>query len=129
MTENHSLFCGSRHHKMERFMEVCLLLLLSEEKGHGYGLIEKLTYFGFTEEQLNVGTLYKTLRKMEKEGAVESAWEKGGQGPKKRVYNITDNGEKELGKMVQILKDRKARIEKLISRYELFKVKDANNMP
>jgi len=77
-------------------MEVCLLLLLFDKTGHGYGLIEQLTYFGFSEEQINVSTLYRTLRKMEKEGSVISDWEEGGQGPKKRVYNITDTGKKEL---------------------------------
>lgn len=118
MTEDHSLFCKGKHHKMERFMEVCLLLLLYEETGHGYGLIEKLPYFGFSEEQLNVSTLYRTLRKIEKEGLVISVWEEGGQGPKKRVYNITDNGKKELNNWIQVLKTRKARIEKLIYKYE-----------
>jgi PadR family transcriptional regulator PadR len=103
---------------MERFMEVCLLLLLYEEAGHGYGFIEQLSYFGFSEEQLNVGTLYRTLRKMEKEGSVISVWEEGGQGPKKRVYKITDNGKRELGNWIQFLKDRKARIDKLIKKYE-----------
>ncbi len=118
MTEEHSLFCNVKHHKMERFMEVCLLLLLFEETGHGYGLIEKLSYFGFSEGQLNVSTLYRTLRKLEREGFVVSVWEEGGQGPKRRVYNITDNGKKELENWVQVLKTRKARIEKLINKYE-----------
>jgi poly-beta-hydroxybutyrate-responsive repressor len=114
-------FCNGKHHKMERFMEVCLLLLLLEETGHGYGLIERLSYFGFSEEQVNVSTLYRTLRKMEKEGSVVSAWEEAGQGPKRRVYNITDSGQKELVNWVEALKDRKAHIEKLINRYESLK--------
>jgi PadR family transcriptional regulator PadR len=118
VAEERSLFCNRKPHRMERFMEVCLLLLLYEEAGHGYGFIEQLSYFGFSEEQLNVGTLYRTLRKMEKEGSVISVWEEGGQGPKKRVYKITDNGKRELGNWIQFLKDRKARIDKLIKRYE-----------
>lgn len=121
MTEEHSLFCNDKHHKMERFMEVCLLLLLYEETGHGYGLIEQLSCFGFSEEQLNVSTLYRTLRRMEKEGSVVSTWEEGGKGPKRRVYNITDSGKKELENWIQVLKGRKARIEKLINRYESLK--------
>lgn len=99
-------------------MEVCLLLLLYEETRHGYGLIEQLSYFGFSEEKLNVSTLYRTLRKMEKEGSVVSVWEESGQGPERRVYNITDSGKKELENWIQVLRGRKARIEKLINKYE-----------
>lgn len=118
MASNDSLFCYSKTHRMERFMEVCLLLLLHQETAHGYKLIEQLSYFGFSEDQLNVGTLYKTLRKMEKEALVLSVWEEGGLGPKRRVYNITDSGKKELDSWIQILKARKARIERLIRKYE-----------
>jgi len=118
MVEEKNLFCNKKHYKMERFMEICLLLLLYEETGHGYRLMEQLSYFGFSEEQINVSTLYRTLRKMEKEGLVISIWEEGGQGPQKRTYSITDSGEKALENWIQVLKGRKARIEKLIEKYE-----------
>lgn len=121
MRDEMNPFCNGKHHKMERFMEVCLLLLLHEETGHGYGLIERLSYFGFSEEQVNVSTLYRTLRKMEREGSVVSVWEEAGQGPRRRVYNITESGQKELVNWVEALRGRKAHIEKLIDRYESLK--------
>lgn len=95
-----------------------MLLLLYDEIGYGYGLIEQLTSFGFSEDDLNVSTLYRTLRKMEKEGLVTSLWEGGGQGPKRRVYEITENGKRNLEQWIKILEIRKARIEKLILKYE-----------
>ena len=103
---------------MERFLEVCLLLLLYDEIGYGYGLAERLSSFGFSEDNLNVSTLYRALRKMEKEGFVTSLWEKGGQGPKRRVYEITENGRNELDQWIKILKVRKTRIESLIIKYD-----------
>lgn len=118
MEKNHDLFCSSKSHKMERFLEVCLLLLLYDEVGYGYGLIEQLEYFGFSQDELNVSTLYRTLRKMEQEGLVSSLWEEGGQGPRRRVYEITESGKRNLGQWIKILEIRKARIEKLILKYE-----------
>lgn len=106
------------YQKMQGFMEACLLLLLYNEPGHGYGLIEGLQCFGFTEDNLNISTLYKTLRKMEEDELVVSSWEHGDQGPKKRVYNITDSGKRELEDRVEFLKQRKERIGMLIKRYE-----------
>lgn len=120
MLEEQGLFCNNKHHKMERFLEVCLLLLLYDDVGYGYGLIEQLVSYGFSEDELNVSTLYRTLRKMEKELLVVSFWEEGGLGPKRRVYEITVDGKKELDQWIKILKVRKARIEKLVGRYETF---------
>ena len=113
-----AIFCNCKPHHMERFLEVCLLLLLYDEIGYGYGLIEQLVSFGFSEGDLNVSTLYRTLRKMEKEGLVTSIWEDGGQGPMRRVYEITTIGKNELNQWIRILKVRKSRIESLINKYD-----------
>lgn len=118
MEKEGAIFCSGKPHHMERFLEVCLLLLLYDEIGYGYGLIEQLSFFGFSEKDLNVSTLYRTLRKMEKEGLVTSSWEEGVQGPKRRVYEITDDGRNELEQWIRILKMRKSRIETLVSRYD-----------
>ncbi len=107
-----------KKHKMERFLEVCLLVLLYDEAGYGYGLIEGLEGFGFSREELNVSTLYRTLRKMEKEHLVSSFWEEGGPGPRRRVYEITSEGKGNLDQWMNILEGRKKRIEKLINKYD-----------
>lgn len=118
MKGEQTVFCDGKPHHMERFLEVCLLLLLRDEIGYGYGLIEQLASFGFSEDDLNVSTLYRTLRKMESEGYVTSSWEEGSQGPKRRVYEITIDGRSELDQWIKILKVRKSRIESLISKYD-----------
>ena len=118
MKEKLTLFChGTRHH-MERFMEICLLLLLDQETSHGYTLAEQLNDFGFSKEDLNMGSLYRTLRKMEKDALVSSCWEEGKQGPKKRVYQITEAGKASLKNWIVLLKKRRKRISKLINYYE-----------
>ncbi|MEA3422323.1 MAG: PadR family transcriptional regulator [Bacillota bacterium] len=118
MGKNDDIFYSSKSHKMERFLEVCLLLLLYDEAGYGYGLIEQLVHFGFNEDELNVSTLYRTLRKMEKDAWVSSCWEDGGPGPKRRMYLITENGKRELDHWIMTLRARKERITKVIERYE-----------
>lgn len=67
------------------------LLILREQPSHGYELIERLDEFGF--EQINTGTLYTTLRKMEREGLCKSEWETSTSGPACRVYSVTNDGE------------------------------------
>lgn len=67
-----------------------ILLSLRDWNSYGYELMERATRFGF--EAMNPGTLYRTLRQMEKDGIVESSWETSRGGPARRMYSITDAG-------------------------------------
>ena len=51
-----------------------VLLVLREWNSYGYELMVRARMFGF--EAMNPGTLYRTLRRMEKDGVVESSWER-----------------------------------------------------
>ncbi|MGF1471798.1 MAG: poly-beta-hydroxybutyrate-responsive repressor [Rubrobacteraceae bacterium] len=67
-----------------------ILLSLRDWNSYGYELMERASAFGF--EAMNPGTLYRTLRQMEKDGVVESTWETSKGGPARRMYSITDSG-------------------------------------
>ena len=71
------------------------LVLLKEESSYGYELMERMEE-EFGVEQINPGSVYRTLRRMEKEGLCTSEWdardEEGGP-PPRRMYAITDAGE------------------------------------
>ncbi|MBA2443191.1 MAG: helix-turn-helix transcriptional regulator [Rubrobacter sp.] len=67
-----------------------ILLSLREWNSYGYELMERASAFGF--EAMNPGTLYRTLRQMEKDGIVESTWETSKGGPARRMYTITNSG-------------------------------------
>ncbi len=108
--------CCRKEHNMHRFIEVCVLVMLCSGEYHGYSLAEQLAEFGFEAEELNISTLYRTLRKMEEDGWVMSYWE-AGKGPKRRVYAITDIGKRELEDWIAIMELRRQRIEKLTERY------------
>ena len=48
-----------------------VLVVLQEESSYGYEIMERLAgEFGF--EQISPGTIYRTLRQMEKEGLCDS---------------------------------------------------------
>ena len=68
-----------------------ILLTLREWNSYGYELMERASAFGF--EAMNPGTLYRTLRQMEKDGIVKSTWETSKGGPARRMYSITEAGE------------------------------------
>jgi len=104
--------------QLERFMETCLLFLLFQSPGHGYSLMQRLCEFGFNEDTHNTGALYNSLRKMEKAGLIESRWEESEQGPRKRVYTISQEGITSLDQWMEILQLKMRDVQKLITRYE-----------
>ena len=75
----------------ERFMEPCLLLLLTENVTYGYDLISRLKEFGFGDNQ-DPGMVYRYLRRLEKRGMIESKWDTTGTGPARRMYKVTADG-------------------------------------
>ncbi|MBV9455156.1 MAG: helix-turn-helix transcriptional regulator, partial [Rubrobacter sp.] len=84
------------------WLEPVILVSLREWNSYGYELMERAASFGF--EAMNPGTMYRTLRHMEKNGIVKSKWETPKGGPARRVYYITDAGEAYLGFWVNSLK-------------------------
>jgi PadR family transcriptional regulator, regulatory protein PadR len=102
------------------FLRPCLLLLLREASAHGYDLLERLGPFGWTFSASDPGRLYRTLRRLEAEGLLDSYWEPSGCGPSRRVYDITTAGLEELQGSANALIETRRRIEVLLSRYQEF---------
>lgn len=118
MKEKNNLFCEGRHNSMGRFLEACLLCLLKDGEAHGYNLMEKLEGFGFIQGSINISVIYRNLRNMEARGLMESTWTESDQGPNKRIYSITNEGNKALDQWIILLKERQKRITMIIDKYE-----------
>ena len=75
-----------------KWMVPITLVLLEEESSHGYELMERMEEeFGF--EQINPGSVYRTLRQMENEELCSSEWDVSAQsGPPRRMYAVTEEG-------------------------------------
>jgi PadR family transcriptional regulator PadR len=60
---------------------------------YGYDIHKKLTSTGVN---IDVGRVYKVLNQMQKDGWLESRWEKSSFGPKKKLYKLGKKGKNEL---------------------------------
>lgn len=98
------------------FLRPCLLLLLREDgEAHGYELLESVCAFGF--DRSDPGALYRSLRRLEKDGLVQSGWRESPSGPRKRVYSLTQQGIDELDRRASDLADGERRIDAFLGRY------------
>lgn len=78
------------------------LALLRQSSSYGYELMERSVELGF--EAMNPGTMYRTLRNMEKDGLCASKWDTASNGPARRVYSVTPAGESYLDVWVRSLR-------------------------
>lgn len=67
-----------------------VLLVLDEVPTHGYDLPALLAPLGLGGTDR--GFVYRTLRAMEAEGLVASAWDPSPNGPARRTYTVTASG-------------------------------------
>ncbi|MBI2846124.1 MAG: helix-turn-helix transcriptional regulator [Chloroflexi bacterium] len=104
--------------RIERFVEPCILLLLSEEPRHGYSLREELAKREFTPGEPDFGYLYRTLRRMEAEGLVSSKWAEEGPGPLKRIYSLTPRGQEFLKVWAEGLLKTKEALQNFFTAYQ-----------
>ena len=88
------------------FLQPCILLLLYQNKSYGYELMENLKNKGFFDASPDPGTVYKVLRKFQKNGLVVSKWLESESGPAKRLYWLTNLGVENLMNWVDMIKKK-----------------------
>lgn len=90
-------------------VEPTLLVFLKEQPSHGYTLLSDLNAMGMTA--IHPSVVYRTLRDMEDLEWIRSDWDTDQtQGPPRRIYQLTEQGEEalqywrqELGKTNEII--------------------------
>jgi len=101
---------------MRGFVQPRLLLQLARKPAHGYELMEALA--AADDPVPDPGTLYRTLRGLEADGLVRSAWETGDSGPARRVYELTDQGVEFLHAWAASIRGTRAQLDRFLAEYE-----------
>ena len=77
-------------------LQPVLLRLIAEKPSHGYELVDGAQAYGLADGASDTATVYRYLRRLEQDGWVQSEWETGGNGPARRVYKLTSEGQELL---------------------------------
>ncbi|ADE36794.1 PadR family transcriptional regulator [Methanohalophilus mahii] len=101
-----------------RWIQFLILRVVCQEPLHGYGIVKAIEELSEGRHIIKSGTMYTTLRRMEKEGLLESFWERSDTGPDKRMYKVTRDGRKHLKEWLEMLMERKRMMEKILLFYE-----------
>ena len=87
MTYDHAQLEGHLR-ELRRGSVLLAVLLILNEPGYGYGLLERLSEFGV---DVDSNTLYPMLRRLEKQGVLNSEWDTEGTRPRK-YYTTSEEG-------------------------------------
>lgn len=77
-------------------LDMLLLQTLQWGPQHGYGIVQALRTHSSEVLQVETGSLYPALHRLERQGWVRSAWKQTESNQRARFYHITAAGKKQL---------------------------------
>jgi PadR family transcriptional regulator, regulatory protein PadR len=77
-------------------LDMLVLQILSLEPAHGYGIAQRLEQISQSVVQVNQGSLYPALHRLEQKGWLKSEWKQSETGREARFYSLTSSGRKQL---------------------------------
>ncbi len=110
--------CACKGFFLDRLIQPAVLLYLSREDLHGFSLLKKLAESDFMDrEGVDPTGLYRTLRKMEQDGLLNSRWDLA-EAPPRRVYSLTGEGRDCLANWQETLVRYRGRLDRLVRALE-----------
>lgn len=97
------------------FLLPAVLLLLAEEPGYGYHLAKGLNELRFG--RVDRPSVYRALGQLEKDGLVVSWSGAPRAGTERRVYGLTEAGERALREWMGVIKEERDGLDRVLRRY------------
>src|SRR5882672_4500878 len=101
MADKHDLFPGT--------LDLLVLRVLSRGELHGWGITNKLEQLSKSALQVDEGSLYPSLYRMEEKGWIEAEWRVTENNRRAKYYSLTRSGRKQL-ETEQVLWDKMSAI-------------------
>jgi len=77
-------------------LDLMILTILAREPMHGYGLSQKLTVLSRGNFQVNPGSLFPSLYRLEQDGKLKAEWRPSENNRNAKYYRLTPSGRKQL---------------------------------
>src|SRR5579872_2319531 len=87
-------------------LDMLILQILSLEAAHGYGVAQRLEQISRSVVQVNQGSLYPALHRLQQKGWLRAGWKQSATGREAKFYSLTPTGRRQLA----VEKDSRARL-------------------
>jgi len=78
-------------------LDLLILKTLALDEMHGWGIGQRIQQFSKGVLEVNQGSLYPALQRLEKDGLVTSDWDTTDNNRRARYYRLTTTGRRALG--------------------------------
>jgi len=93
-----------------------ILAVLGSGPRHGYAIAREVERLSDQALRMREGTLYPALRVLEQDGLIVGTWEPQEKGADRKVYALTEAGQKEMARRTQELRDYATLIHTMLGR-------------
>ena len=77
-------------------LDMLILQILFLEPAHGYGIAQRLEQISKSVVQVNQGSLYPALHRLEQKKWLRAEWKESETGREAKFYTLTSSGRKQL---------------------------------
>jgi PadR family transcriptional regulator PadR len=91
-------------------LDICVLSILRKKDRYGYELVQKIS----KDISITEGTLYPILRRLKNEGYLQTYLRESNEGPSRKYYALTKNGEMKAMELTKEWKDFEKKINKIL---------------
>ena len=77
-------------------LDMLILQIVSLEPVHGYGIAQRLEQISQSVVQINQGSLYPALHRLEQKGWLRGKWKQSETGREAKFYSLTASGRLQL---------------------------------
>lgn len=77
-------------------LDLMILTILVREPMHGYGISQRLSALSHDNFQVNPGSLFPSLYRLEQDGKLKAEWRASDNNRKAKYYRLTAAGKKQL---------------------------------
>ena len=78
-------------------LDMLVLKIVALEPAHGYGIAQRIQQISREVLQVQQGSLYPALHRLEKRGWLAAKWRESETGREAKFYSLTRSGRKQLG--------------------------------
>ena len=77
-------------------LDLMILTILVREPQHGYGISQRLAVLSHDNFQVNPGSLFPSLYRLEQDGKLSAEWRASDNNRKAKYYKLTASGRRQL---------------------------------
>ena len=107
---------GTKPRLHGELLSTSLLAFLKNWNAYGYQLSQQMAAAGMPE--CDSGTVYRTLRQLERSGFVSSFWDTSESGPARRMYSLTSAGDLFLASWIETLKNYQNVLQRAMTNFD-----------